>query len=158
MKDQVLKQMDDLGCEPALRRLVERLPDDQPVVARAGRGDWLLVAASHNQDAGLYLGTRDAHLKLNPADAEKVAQRTGLRLAEVNGQTGYVFVSSEDAGRTDLETELGAAVVRALRRHLGGPPQDAFSRAAVVCPTTGLQLPANGYCDEHEGSCPGVRP
>lgn len=158
MKDQVLKQMDELGWEPALRRLVERLPDDQPVIARPGRGDWLLVAASLNQDAALYLGPRDAHLKLNPADAEKVVQRTGLRLAEVNGQTGYVFVSSQDAGRADLQTELDDAFVRALRRHLGGPPQDAHGRNARVCPTSGLQLPANGYCDEHEGACPRAHP
>jgi len=156
VKDQVLKRMDERGCQPALRRLVERLPDDQPVVVQTGRsGDELLIAASHNEDAALYVSARDAHIKLNPTDAEKLAHRTGLRLAEVNGQTGYVFVSSRDAGKADLQAEIDDAVLRALRRHLGAA---GVGRLAAVCPTTGLELPANGYCDEHEGACPAAAP
>jgi hypothetical protein len=153
MKDQVLQRMDELGCEPALRRLVERLPDSQPLVVKAGRAEWLPIAASHEQDAALYMNVRHVHVKLNPADAERTAHANGLRLADVNGQTGYVFVSSEDAGRTDLQADLDAAVLRALRRHLGDPPSTGLLRPAAVCPTTGLELPANGYCDEHEGTC-----
>ncbi len=99
MKDPVLKKMDELGCEPALRRLVERLPDDQPVDFEAGRGAARSSLAQPGRRAVHGPGPRDAHLKLNPADAEKVAQKTGLRLAKVNGQTGYVFVTSQDAGR-----------------------------------------------------------
>ena len=34
MRDQVLQDMDELGCSPALRRLVENLPDAQPLVVR----------------------------------------------------------------------------------------------------------------------------
>lgn len=154
MKDQVLKRMDELGCEPTLRRLIEQLPDAEPVVVKAGRAEWLPTAAAHDLDAALYMNVRDCHIKLNPSDAEQTAQRNGLRLAGVNGQTGYVFVGSDDAGRSDLQTELDAAVLRALRRELGGPSTGVFGRAAAVCPTTGLQLPANGYCDDHEGACP----
>lgn len=137
MKDQVLQRMDELGCEPALRRLLERLPDEERVVVKEGRADWLPLAASHNQDAALYMGRRDAHIKLNPRDAEETAQRLRLRLASVNGQTGYVFVSNEDAGRTELETDLDAAVRRALRRHLGGPPPGGLGKARCGVPNDG---------------------
>ncbi len=99
-------------------------------MVKAGRAEWLPIAASHDQDAALYMNVRHVHVKLNPADAERTAHTNGLRLADVNGQTGYVFVSSEDAGRTDLETDLDAAVLRALRRHLGG---SALERTPAAC-------------------------
>ena len=151
MRDMVLKEMDALGCAPALRRLVADLPDTQSVVVRPHRAAWLPIAASQDREAALYMNRTHVHVKLDPADGGAFAARNGFHVPGVNGQTAYVRVTPAQAGDPGLQEELRAAVARALAREITA--SDPAATTEDFCLETGLALPVTGWCDDCEQYC-----
>lgn len=150
MKDLVLAEMDALGSAPSLRRLIETLPADQPVVVRPHRAAWLPIGPSQDCDAALYMNVGHVHVKLDPADGEAFAARTGFHLSGVNGQTAYVRVTAAQADDPQWADELTAAVTRAFQRSITAPVP---GRAEAFCLETFVALPVTGWCDDCEQVC-----
>lgn len=161
MREHVLHRMDALGCAPALRQLVERLPEDVSVVVKAGRADWLPLAAADGCVAGVYMDVRHLLLLLTPQDARDVADATGCRLVRTNRSTGYLLVRAEDAADATRVGALIPAMERALRRSATRSGSETSEDLAVVrgrraqraCPETFELVPANGICELHGAQC-----
>jgi hypothetical protein len=159
VKDDVLRQMDGLGCPAPFRRLIERLPDDVRLVVKPGVGDFLPLAAGNDCVAGIYMNVPHLHLLLTPADARRVADDTSCKLVKSNQVTGYVRVLPDEA--VAHEDALAEAVERALRRSAGRsgsePNEDhrlfAGRRPQRTCPETFELVPASGICDRHGATC-----
>ena len=151
MRDMVLKEMDALGCAPALRRLVADLPDAQSVVVRPHRAAWLPIAASQDREAALYMNRTHVHVKLDPADgggvrgAKRVPRARRERADRL--REGY----GPQAGDPGLQEELRAAVARALAREITA--SDPAATTEDFCLETGLALPVTGWCDDCEQYC-----
>jgi hypothetical protein len=159
VKDDVLRQMDELGCPAPLRRLIERLPDDVRLVVKPGVGDFLPLAVGNDCVAGIYMNVPHLHLLLTPSDARRVADDTGCKLVKSNQATGYVRVLPDEA--VAHEDVLAEAVERALRRSAGRrgaePNEDhrlfAGRRPQRTCPDSFELVPASGICERHGATC-----
>ncbi len=162
MKDQVLQRMDELTCAASLRRLIEQLPDDVGVVVKAGRADWLPLAAADGCVAGVYMNVRHLWLLLTPEQARLVHDATGSRISPKNPSTWYVYVSADEAADPARAATYAKAVVTAMRRsatRVGSetpdsePPSVGGSRRQRICPANWQLVPASGICDEHGADC-----
>lgn len=161
MKDHVLHRMTELGCAPSLRALVERLPTTTRIVVKAGRAEWLPLAAGDGHVAGVYMNVRHCHLLLTPADAAAVSAETGCRVTKTNRSTGYLHVTADEAADPHHVDALAAALDRAVLRsgtRLGSDSPDDVAvaggrRPQRVCQETGLEVPASGLCDDHGQEC-----
>lgn len=151
MKDLVLERMDAKGCAPAVRALVERIPNGQPLLVLPSRAARLLVAGSPDLASGLNVSERHVQIKLDVPDGEQFAETWGY-WAGTKGPTTYVRVTEAALGDPARQPALDAAVLRALTRRNPGVGQ---ARAAddLFCPETLLALPVTGWCDDCEQVC-----
>jgi hypothetical protein len=132
MKDNVLRRMDELGCEPGLRTIIEQLPADVDVVVNEGVGDFLPLAGAPGATAGIYMNVRHCHLALDPADAHRLAAETGCRLIARARSTHRVKVTAAVADGPDRQPLLVEYAAMALRRSIGtGRPPAAPDLPAV---------------------------
>jgi hypothetical protein len=133
MRDDVLQRMDELGCEPGLRRIIEQLPSDVVIVVNEGVGDFLPLAGGPGATAGIYMNVRHCHLALDPGDAKRLAAETGCSLIAKAQATHRVKVTAavaEDPDRQPLLIKYTAmALLRSAtaRRPLASPGAPAVS-------------------------------
>lgn len=160
MKDEVLRQMDEFGCAPALRAMVERLPDELAIVVKTGVGDFLPLAAADDCVAGVYMDHEHLHLLLTPADARAAAAATGCRIVKTNQETAYLKVVAAEAADDRIAPRLQDAFNTAVRRsgtRYGpggeGNPPGGGQRPQRTCPQTFELVPANGICEVHGAVC-----
>ena len=140
-KHQVIQEAAGYGSQPALRSLIDSLPDDVSVVVKAGVGDWLPIAAAHGSNAGIYLNRRFLHVILDPDDARSLVTDTDFRLSGINKASGYVKVTAEEADgphRARLEREVERALRRSAESVGGtsGPRGPRGQRPQRLCPDT----------------------
>jgi hypothetical protein len=162
MKSDVLRRMDERGCDAGLRRLIEALPDDLPIVVNPGVGDFLPLAGGADCVAAIYRDTEHLHLLLTPQDGKEVADATGCKLTKSNQATGYLRILATEAADGRCAPLLQAATERAVRRsagRTGGVPREdvrlfAHRRPQRMCPVSRLLVPTNGECDLHGDTCP----
>lgn len=122
MRTDVLRRMEELGCHPLLRSLIETLPATTDAVISTNAAGVVRIAGAEHAVPGLYVHARHVALALDPEDAALLAAETGATLSASSPRTHHVKIPFKAIGDGDKAPSIEKYTEIALSRSAGRVP------------------------------------
>ena len=119
MNEESVTALRDLGVSPDLLAL---LPDEVPFVlkdSQGAKGNLPLIAASQHSPAALHVGKTSMMAALDPEDARRYRDLTGVKVPEPDGNqsTWRLIIHPADAQAAGAASILREAIAASIAPH-----------------------------------------
>lgn len=128
--------------------LLALLPHDVPFVLKESQGEkgnLPPISASHHTEAAVYVARNCFWLRLDPADARRYSDLTGVKITDPRGNktTWCLMVHPGEARQPTVKPHLCEATSQAIRRSLDRPAATTADRSATTGPRSGTICPVH---------------